>query len=72
MPRPSPPLTVAQLEAVAAAADVSTRTVRRYLAGASVLGSSLRRIRAALAVEGIADPTVPASAPPGARGGAAA
>jgi hypothetical protein len=69
MPRPSPPLTVAQLEAVAAAADVSTRTVRRYLAGASVLGSSLRRIRAALASEGHPDPTVEAPAEAGgARG----
>lgn len=46
------PLQPAQVEAVAAAADVSTKTLRRYLSGASVLGSTLRRITAALVAAG--------------------
>jgi hypothetical protein len=42
-----------QLSRVLLAADVSGRTLRRYLAGASLLGSSLRRIEAALRAEGL-------------------
>jgi hypothetical protein len=40
---------------VSAAADVSEKTLRRYLAGVSVTASTLRRIGAALAAEGRED-----------------
>lgn len=49
MPRTSPlPIPPERVAVVAAAADVSTRTVRRYLAGLSMHGSSMRRIARAL------------------------
>lgn len=54
MPRPSV-IPVEQAARVRAAADVSEKTLRRYLAGVSVLGSTLRRITAALEAEGRAD-----------------
>lgn len=46
------PLTADQIEAVASRADVSARTVRRYLGGASMLASTMRRVAAALAALG--------------------
>ncbi len=53
MARPSTlPLATPEIEAVATAADVSTKTVRRYLAGVSVSGSSLRRIDRSLRERG--------------------
>lgn len=44
-----------QIDAVAEAADVSARSVRRYLGGASMLASSMRRIERALRAAGLDD-----------------
>jgi hypothetical protein len=52
MPRP-PVAPSAKISRVLSAADVSARTLRRYLSGVSVLGSTLRRIDAALRAEGL-------------------
>lgn len=52
MPRPSVAPS-ARISRVLSAADVSARTLRRYLAGVSVLGSTLRRIENALRAEGL-------------------
>lgn len=55
MARPSGlPLATPEIERAAAAADVSTRTLRRYLSGVSVLGSTARRIERALHDLGLA------------------
>ncbi len=54
MPRPSV-IPVEQALRVRTAADVCEKTLRRYMAGASVLGSTLRRIEAALRAEGRED-----------------
>lgn len=40
---------------IAASADVSQKSVRRYLSGASMLGSTIRRIERAAALEGLTD-----------------
>lgn len=50
MPRPSI-LPADQLARVLAAADVSRKTLTRYLAGSSLHASSIRRITAALRAE---------------------
>jgi hypothetical protein len=42
-----------QIAAVAAAADVCERSVRRYLGGASMHASSMRRIERALRAAGL-------------------
>lgn len=49
-----PRLPSADVERVAARADVSTKTVRRYLAGVGLLPSTVRRVEAALRAEGLA------------------
>lgn len=46
------PLTPGQIETIHARTDVSTRTVRRYLAGAPVHGSTMKRVETALRAEG--------------------
>ncbi len=49
MARPSSlPLATPEIETAATAADVSARTVRRYLAGVSVSASTMRRVERAL------------------------
>jgi hypothetical protein len=54
MPRTSASgLTGRQVAALAAVADVSPKSVRRYLAGASMLASSVRRIEGALRAGGL-------------------
>lgn len=52
MPRPSV-IPVPQAVRVREAADVSEKTLRRYLSGVSMLGSTVRRIEAALRAEGL-------------------
>ena len=61
------PLSSAQIAAISSAADVSTRSVRRYLRGAGMHASSLRRLAAALEAAGLGAhvrpvPAVPAQA----------
>lgn len=53
MARPSRlPLATLQIEAVALAADMSTKSVRRYLSGESVSASTMRRVERALRAAG--------------------
>lgn len=52
MPRPSV-IPVPQAVRIQKMADVSEKTWRRYLAGVSVLASTMRRIEAALRAEGL-------------------
>lgn len=53
MARPSRlPLATPQIEAVAREADVSAKTVRRYLSGVAVSGSTVRRVERALRAAG--------------------
>lgn len=54
MPRTSRlPLAKPEIEKAAAAAEVSTKTLRRYLSGVAVLESTKRRIERALRALGL-------------------
>ena len=52
MPRPAT-MPADQRTRVLSAADVSRRTLRRYLAGEPLLASTMRRLDAALRAEGL-------------------
>ncbi len=47
------PIPSADVARVATRADVSTKTVRRYLGGVRLLASTVRRVEAAMRAEGL-------------------